>query len=256
MLELYNFAPSTCSLKVRISLAEKGLEWIDHRLDSRNGDHLKPEYLKLNPNGVVPTLIHDGGVIIDSSVICEYLDEVFPAVSLTPTDPVRRAHMRKWLRFFEEMPTPAVRYPSFNAVLIRGFQKLSEDEFQAAANARPLRKHFYRRMGQDGFGAEEIEKAVDDIRTTVDRMEAALAGAGPWLMGEQYTLADICVVPSIDRMEDLGYEALWEERHPAVTAWLRRMMERPAVQTAFYKGARFSDIYPELGLGRSTPLPA
>ena len=83
MLELYNFPPSTCSLKVRICLAEKGLEWVDHRLDSRDGDHLKPEYLKLTPNGVVPTLIHDGNVIIDSSVICEYLDEVFPEIRLT-----------------------------------------------------------------------------------------------------------------------------------------------------------------------------
>ena len=107
MLELYNFAPSTCSLKVRICLAEKGLEWVDHRMDSRDGEHLRPAYLKLNPNGVVPTLIHDGDVIIDSSVIMEYLDEVFPGGRLTPEDPVRRAHMRKWLRYFEEVPTPA-----------------------------------------------------------------------------------------------------------------------------------------------------
>ena len=256
MLELYNFPPSTCSLKVRVVLAEKDLEWKDHCLDSRNGDHLTPEYLKLNPGGVVPTLIHDGAVIIDSSVISEYLDEVFPEVSLTPADAVGRAQMRKWLRFFEEMPTPAVRYPSFQIVLIRNLQRLSPKRFQDAANSRPLRKHFYRRMGQDGFSEVEMDKAIDDIRSTVDRMEAALVGAGPWLMGEQYTLADICVVPSIDRMEDLGYEELWEKDHPHVTAWFRRIMARPAVQTAFYKGARFSDIYPELNLGRSTPLPA
>ncbi len=138
----------------------------------------------------------------------------------------------------------------------RKLQQLSPEDFQAAANSRPLRKHFYRRMGQDGFSSEEIDKAIDDIRSTVDRMETALDGAGPWLMGEQYTLADICVVPSIDRMEDLGYEELWEKNHPHVTAWFRRIMARSAVQTAFYKGARFSDIYPELGLGRSSPLPA
>ena len=256
MLELYNFPPSTCSLKVRICLAEKGLEWVDHRLDSRDGDHLKPEYLKLNPNGVVPTLIHDGNVIIDSSVILEYLDEVFPSVLLTPTDPVRRAHMRKWLRFFEEVPTPAVRYPTFDKVLINGFRKLSPEAFEKAANSRPLRKHFYKRMGQDGFSEEDMEKAVDDIRTTVARMEAALAVAGPWLMGTDYTLADICVPPSIDRMEDLGFEALWEENHPHVTAWFERMKARPAFQTAYYKGARMSDIYPDLGLGRSSPAAA
>ena len=82
MLELYNFPMSTCSQKVRIVLAEKGLDWVDHRIES--GDHLKPGYLQLNPNGVVPTLVHDGVPIIDSSVICEYLDEVFPQSSTTP----------------------------------------------------------------------------------------------------------------------------------------------------------------------------
>lgn len=251
MLELYNFPPSTCSLKVRICLAEKNLDWLDHRMESRNGDHLKPEYLKLNPNGVVPTLIHDGNVIIDSSVIMEYLDEVFPQVRLSPETPLGRAHMRKWLRYFEEVPTPAVRYPSFNRVLIGGFKRLSKEEFEAAANARPLRKHFYKRMGQNGFSDEEINKAIEDMGNTVDRMEHALSTGGPWLMGKQYTLADICVAPLIDRMEDLGMESLWEENHTQVTDWLQRMKARPAYQKAFYKGARFSDIYPELGLGRS-----
>ncbi len=108
-------------------------------------------------------------------------------------------------------------------------------------------------MGQDGFSDDEMNKAVEDIADTVARMEGALAGGGPWLMGADYTLADICVVPSIDRMEDLGFEALWEDHHPAVTAWFARMKARPAYGTAFYQGARFSDIYPELGLGRSTP---
>ncbi len=253
MLELYNFPPSTCSLKVRICLAEKGLEWVDHRLDSREGQHLKPDYLKLNPNGVVPTLVHDGNVIIDSSVILEYLDEVFPEIKLTPEDPLGRAHMRKWLRYFEEIATTAVRFPSFNRVLIHSFRKLSEDKFEKAAKSRPLRKHFYLRMGQKGFSEADIAKAEDDIRDTVERMEEALADAGPWLMGAHYTLADICVAPLIDRMEDLGMEQIWERNKPHVTSWFHRIKERPAYDQAYYEGARFSDIYPELELGRSTP---
>jgi glutathione S-transferase len=202
---------------------------------------------------VVPTLVHDGDVIIDSSVICEYLDEVFPEVSLSPADPVFRAHMRKWLRYFEEVPTPAVRYPSFNLVLIQGFKNLSETEFEGTANSRPLRKHFYKQMGQDGFSKKEIDKAIEDIANTVDRMEKALAAGGPWLMGEQFTIADVCVVPSIDRMEDLGFENIWEANHPLVTDWFRRFKTRPSFQEAYYKGARFSDIYPDLNLGRSKP---
>ena len=90
MLKLYNAPHSTCSQKVRICLHEKGLPFEDIRLDlGKAKDQLKPEYLKLNPNGVVPTLVDDGNVIIDSSVICEYLDEKYPAPKLTPDDVVR-----------------------------------------------------------------------------------------------------------------------------------------------------------------------
>ncbi|HTY67546.1 MAG TPA: glutathione S-transferase family protein, partial [Alphaproteobacteria bacterium] len=79
MLTLYNAPHSTCSQKVRICLAEKGLAFEDIRLDlGKAREHLKPEYLKLNPNGVVPTLVDGDDVIIDSSVICEYLDEKYP----------------------------------------------------------------------------------------------------------------------------------------------------------------------------------
>ena len=68
MLELYHSPMSPCAQKVRTVLAEKGLEWKSHHLDLRGtGDNLRPEYLKLNPNGVVPTLVDDGRVIIEST---------------------------------------------------------------------------------------------------------------------------------------------------------------------------------------------
>jgi glutathione S-transferase len=78
MLELYHAHISTCSQKVRLCLAEKGLEWTSHPIEFFRGEHLTPAYLALNPNGVVPTLVHDGRPVIDSSVICEYLEEIAP----------------------------------------------------------------------------------------------------------------------------------------------------------------------------------
>ena len=97
MLEHYNFQKSTCSQKVRLYLAEEGLDWVARQLDSRKQAHVRPEYLTLNPNAVVPTLLHGDNVIIDSSVIMEYLEEVFPTIQLTPGDPVGRAQIRAWL---------------------------------------------------------------------------------------------------------------------------------------------------------------
>jgi glutathione S-transferase len=69
-------------------------------------------------------------------------------------------------------------------------------------------------------------------------------------MGERFTLADICVIPTFDRMADLGYKNMWEEGYPAVTDWVDRSLERPSVKKAFYEGSRFSEVYPDLELGR------
>src|SRR5262252_10718055 len=96
---LYNAPQSTCSQRVRFVLNAKGLPFEEVKLDLLAGDQLKPDYLRLNPNGVVPTLVHDGAVVIDSSVIIEYLDEVFPqGESFTPRDPAGRAAMRALMR--------------------------------------------------------------------------------------------------------------------------------------------------------------
>ena len=243
MLELYNFQQSTCSQKVRFVLAEKGLEWKDTRLDSRRGEHLGPEYLALNPNAVVPTLVHDGAVILDSSVIMEYLDEIFPEPAMVPTDPVGRAHMRKWLRYMEEMPTPAIRYPSFNRYLIRSFVHLDDEAFEKQAVKRPLRTDFYRRMGTDGFSDAEMQNALDNLQQAVDRVDAALAGhGGPWIMGEQLTIADACYLPTIDRMDDLGLSSQWDER-PHLAAWYQRIKDRPSYPATYYHGARLSELF-------------
>ena len=142
MLELYSAPQSTCSQKVRLTLAEKNLDFVEHKMKLFQNDQLKPEYLKLNPNGVVPTLVDDGTPIIDSSVIMEYLDEVYPEIALSPADPKQRALMRAWLRFFEEVPTVAVRFPSYNAAFARHFDKMSDEEFKALAKSKPLRDKF------------------------------------------------------------------------------------------------------------------
>jgi glutathione S-transferase len=242
VLELYHAAHSTCSQKVRICLAEKGLAFKDIRVNLATNEHLSPGYLRLNPNGVVPTLVHDGRVVIDSSVICEYLDEVYPEPGLTPADPVERAKMRAWMRYLEEVPTAAVRVPSFNMAFLYRYEDLDDERFRATqSDIRPIRKHFYRRMSRKGFSKEDVEASLDQLDRTCARMDAALPG-GPWLIGRQYTLADIVVAPLIDRMADLGKADIWEGRYPGVTDWYARMQARPAFQATFYPGARVSEF--------------
>jgi glutathione S-transferase len=248
-VELYHTAHSTCSQKVRIVLAEKGMaergkDWIEHEVDLGKFQQLQPEYLKLNPNGVVPTFVHDGQVMIESTAILEYLEEVFPDPPLAPPDPVGRARMRAWMHYIDEVPTIAVRVPSFaNLFAPMRFTNTSDEDLKKHTERLPLRKQFYLRMTQKGFGKADIDHALDQIRQTCQRIDKAMDDTGgPWIMGRQYTLVDAQVTPLIDRMEDMGYGFIWENL-PKMSAWWGRIKARPSYAHAFYPGARMSARY-------------
>ncbi len=107
---------------------------------------------------MVPTLDHDGAIVIDSSVIMEYLDEIAPTpVDFTPHDPVKRAKMRTLLHFIDEMPAAAVRVPTFNLAFLPRFAAMSEEEFVAFAESKPLRRGIHagdgpQRLSAEGYG--------------------------------------------------------------------------------------------------------
>lgn len=240
-LVLYNAAQSTCSQKVRLSLWEKGLAFEEVKLDLFQGDQLTAEYKQLNPNGVVPTLVHNDEVIIDSSVILEYLDDLFPEVALRPESALARAQMRVWLRFFEEVPVPAIRIPSYNRVFLRHYQNMTEEEFLAVAEKKTLRKDFFLKMGRTGYSEAEMTQAMGKLSSTIQRMEQALANGGPWLMGE-YSQADISIIPVIMRIQDLGLGYLWDDC-PGVADWFDRYRQRSALINTFYHTSLLSEQY-------------
>src|SRR5262245_6968016 len=95
-LILYDFGGSPCARRVRITLIEKGLHWDTVVIDLSRLEQRNPEYLKINPNGFVPTLAHGDRVIYESNVITEYLDDVFPEIRLYPTDPWELAQVKMW----------------------------------------------------------------------------------------------------------------------------------------------------------------
>ena len=127
---LYNAPQSTCASACASCSTPRVCRSRSTKLDLLAGDQLKPEYLALNPNGVVPTLDHGGQYRHRFSVIIEYLDEVVPErASFTPSDPVMRAAMRSLMRFIDEMPAAAVRVPTFNLAFLPRFAAMSEVEF-------------------------------------------------------------------------------------------------------------------------------
>src|SRR5665811_594039 len=200
--KLYNAPQSTCSQRVRFVFNAKNIPFDEVRLNLLEGDQLKPNYLKLNPNGVVPTL-----------------DHVAPQVSFTPESAVERARMRALMHFIDEMPAAAVRVPTFNLAFLPSFQKMSRAAFVAMAESKPLRREFMLAMGQVGFPKAEMDAALTRLRRTYERMDAEIEkSGGPWLLGNKITLADVAVMPALVRMDDLGMAAQWQDL-PRVVTW-------------------------------------
>jgi len=249
---LYNAPQSTCSQRVRYVLNAKGLKFAEHKLDLFSGDQLKPEYLKINPNGVVPALLHDGQIVLDSAVIMEYLDETREGrVSFTPEDPVARARMRWMMRYIDEIPTPSVRVPSYNLAFLPHFRNMSEADFTALANSKPLRKEFLLTMGRSGFPQAEMDAALDRLNRALVRMnEWIIEGGGTWLMGDKLTLADIAIMPVIVRMDDINLHTSWADK-PAIARWLDAIRAEAAYATTYYHGSLLTEKYPHLADLRS-----
>ena len=244
---LYNAPQSTCSQRVRFVLNAKGIPFEEVKLDLFAGDQLKSDYLQINPNGVVPALLHKGEPVIDSAVIMEYLEDIRPGVEpLRPADPLGAARMRALIRFIDEVPTPAVRVPSYNLAFLPHFQAMSEEEFVALANSKPLRKEFLLSMGRTGFPEKEMQSALDRLARAVKRMdETILASGGRWLMGARMTLADIAIMPTVVRMEDIHLGHMWDDK-PAIARWLDAIRAHPAFRPTYYFGSLLTEKYPHL----------
>jgi glutathione S-transferase len=242
---LYNAPQSTCSQRVRFVLNAKGLPFDELKLNLLEGDQLKPDYLKLNPNGVVPTLDHDGAIVIDSTVITEYLDEVEPDDSFTPEDPVARARMRALMHFIDEMPAASVRVPTFNLAFLPSFQKMSREDFVAMAESKPLRREFMLTMGQTGFPKAEMDAALGRLRRSYERMDAEIEkSGGPWLLGKDISLADVAAMPALVRMHDLNMPD-WQDL-PRVVTWFDNIRAQAAFKPTYYHGSLLSERFPHL----------
>ena len=243
--KLYNAPQSTCSQRVRFVFNTKGLPFGEVKLNLLEGDQLKPDYLKLNPNGVVPTLDHDGQIVTDSTVITEYLDEVAPEKSFTPEDPVKRARMRTLMHFADEMPAAAVRVPTFNLAFLPRFQAMSREAFVAMAESKPLRREFMLTMGQSGFPQSEMDAALGRLRRSYERMDAEIEkSGGPWLLGKEISLADVAIMPAMVRMYDLNMPG-WLDL-PRVVTWFDNIRAHPSFKPTFYHGSLLSERFPHL----------
>jgi glutathione S-transferase len=231
-LKLYHGSTSVCAIKARLVLEEKGLAWEGELLDLQRGDQHRPEYLKLNPNAVVPTLVDDGRVVIESTLIIEYLDEAYPEPALMPPNPYRRAQARLWMKKIDDHLHAATSAVTFAAAFRRHFLKLSPQELDArlARIPDPAYRERQRLSIEQGLQAPHVAAALRSFERYFAEMEQAL-GASQWLAGETYSLADAAATPYINRAAMLGMQALWQHR-PRLQEWRERIMARPSFDRA------------------------
>ena len=217
MVALYHNAASTCSQKVRIALAEKGLDYESRDVDLIGGGQHDPEYVKLNPGHVVPTLVHDGGVYTESTLINEYLDDAFPESPLRPADAAGLHAMRLWTKRIDEL------HPSAG---------ISAEEIEAMLAEIPdsTRRAQRRSVIEHGVRSPEVKGAIAAFEGVLDVMQADLASR-TWLAGDAFSQADAAALPYVLRLDHLAMTPLVEAR-PRVADWYARVQARKSFAVA------------------------
>ena len=231
MLELYTHPMSPCAQKVRIVLAEKDLDLEKHHVDLPNKANLQPEYLKLNPLGVVPTLVHDGRPVIESNIICEYLNDTFAQAPLMPSDPYQAAQVRFWMKHVDTKLHPSCGAVQWPLLMRSGLMKKTEAEREALLNQVPEapRRERQRRLVKLGLDAPDVASGVKMYVKTIHDMEAALH-ENAWVVGGTFSLADVALAPYFQTLSQFGWTALYEERYPRVADWYARTCARESYQ--------------------------
>lgn len=234
MLELYHNHISTCSQKVRLVLAEKGLEFESHIVDLLSGGQHDPEYVKLNPNHVVPTLVHDGRVIIESSLINEYLDDAFPQTPMKPANAGERHALRTWVKRIDEKVHTAAPVLTF-AIGPRKIIQNQPEEVREAAIAGipdPKKRAERRSVIEHGVKAPEFAGALGHFLDLLDDMEAELE-PGAWLSGPEFGLADAAALPYVLRLDHCAMTPLLDaSARPNLADWYARIQARPSYKNA------------------------
>lgn len=233
MLELYHAEPVANSMKPLIALFEKGLEFKSTYVNLLAFEQHEPWFVKINPNGQVPVLVHDGAIITESTIINEYLEDVFPDVPLRPADPVARAQMRVWSKFVDEYFCPALSMIGWHLMVRRIAQSIAKDELAKVLERIPLKEQRdkWATVAGDSFTEEQLADSRRKIGVSIQRLEALLAKS-PWIVGDEYSLADVNSYSMVAGVPRMFPDLMNVENAPRSLDWLERMNARPAVQQA------------------------
>lgn len=239
-IHLYHAGISNCAMRVRVTLEEKNLPWTSHHLDIMKKEHLNEDYFGINPNGVVPSLVHDGTVIIESDDIIDYLDEKFPEPPLRATTEDGRRQMYEWMKLGVNNHIPAVKtFIYYNK--IQKFMRQTDEEqkkYEQLQSNDDLRDYHTKNSSGPGISQEDAARAEQILNDCFSKAEKILVDQD-WLVEDRFGLADITWIPLHFTLFRAGFSF---DGYPAVQDWADRISKRDS----FKKGV--VDWWPEGGL--------
>jgi GST-like protein len=250
MIEVYTWEPNANSGKPLLVLKEKGVEFTYHYVNMGAREQHSPEYLKINPNGTVPAVFHDGFAMFESTPMMEYVDEAFHGPSLTPHDQYQQWKMRWWMRFVDEYLNPCLAMQAGSGA--GRMMTLTEEEQKEAVDRIPLpeRQRAWRLIMSKGVSEDDLAESRRRVTHAIGVFEAAL-GENDYLAGPAYSLADINAITTLHSWP-LMRDDISEEATPNLWAWFRRCHARPAVKETFalgrFIGTRMGEVRQKLGL--------
>jgi glutathione S-transferase len=234
MLTLYSFGPGANSLKPLLALYEKGLAFTPRYLNPAKFEQHEDWFKKINPRGQVPALDHDGKIVTESTVICEYLEDVFTdAPPLRPKDPYLRAQMRIWTKWVDEYFCWCVSTIGWERYVKGIARSVSDEEFERLVQRIPVYEQQVKwRNARKGFPPEVLAEETRKIAYSVQKLEARLKES-KWLACNDYTLADICNFAIAGGMERGFPELVNEKDTPRLLDWIARIRARPAAKKMY-----------------------
>jgi GST-like protein len=237
MVTLYHWEPNANSGKPMLALAEKGVEYESRYLDLLKFDQHQPEYLRINPDGTIPAMVHGDRVLTESTPMMEYIDEAFPGPPLRPNDPRERWRMRWWMRFFDAYFAPSLSMIGWSVFVGPAARQRDPAELRSAIERIPLesRRIAWRKAIYNEFSEQELAESRRRVLYATGVLEAHLSRS-TYICGELYSLGDVNAF-------NLGYalplsqpDHCNDQKTPHIMEWLRKIYERPATRATWAKG--------------------
>ena len=263
-LHLFHFDGAPCAQRVRFALGEKGLKrgrevrfdasdpasskgepgrWVSRKVSLVKKHHMTETYAQIHPDMVVPALVHDGSLYLESMDIIEYLDSVFPGPQLIPQNSAQHEQV---LALVEEAKVLhlSIRYVTFHwglgrLAMLSAKERDKLNELAAAGSDGENLVSFYAAYSTRTIAMEVFEDHLARLYRAFERLDGEMKDGRKYLAGDEFSIADIFWSMKVLRLLETGYPLA--EQHPLLARWYEGVRSRPAFQHEVMENNRLSN---------------